>query len=199
MPHSPRFTHGTLVALTTLVLAGAAHAQAHPTSVAPDDIRHIQSISPRSGPPGTLVSVSTLNLTLEARVHVGIGAMREGFETLTEAEQGRWGEIAVRVQVPTTTSWDRPIVFVAFNAIFAPIGMSDPFHVTNEDGMIRRRGQAVETGQCLTFRDEDEYVYELTGRVEDLEPGVPVQIDGVYFDTGPCTGGPTIGVSEIQG
>lgn len=27
-------------------------------------------------------------------------------------------------------AWDRPIVFVAFNAIFAPIGMSAPFGVS---------------------------------------------------------------------
>lgn len=200
MPHSRRFAAGAVVTML-LLSAGArrVHAQAHPSASAPEEIRHIQSISPRSGPPGTLVSVSTLNLPLEARVHVGIGAVREGFEALAEAEQGRLGEIAVRVQVPETTSWERPIVFVAFNAIFAPIGMSDPFHVTNDEGMVRRRGQVIsDADDCLTFRDEDDYSYELTGDVEGLEPGMQVQVDGVYFDTGPCTDGPTIGVSVTR-
>ena len=69
-----------------------------------------------------------------------MGAMEQGFEALTEAEQGRLGEIAVRVVVPEDTPSDRPIVFIAFNATFAPIGMSDPFHVTDDEGKVTRNG-----------------------------------------------------------
>lgn len=202
MPHPLRTVRAAASALALMMVAipNQLRAQAHPTAVAPEEIRRIQSISPQSGPPGTLVSVSTLNLPYEARVHVGVGAMGQGFEALTEAEQGRLGEIAVRVEVPRTVSWDRPIVFVAFNAIFAPIGMSDPFHVTDDEGRVRRRGEVVSrTGDCVMFRDQDGYEYELTGETEGLEPGVPVRIDGVFFNTGPCTDGPSIGVSAIRG
>ena len=201
MPSSLRLS----CAVVLTVLAGLrtgpeeAVAQAHPSSTAPDEIRHIQSISPRSGPPGTPVSVSTLNLPYQARVHVGIGAVRDGFEALTEAEQGRWGEIAVRVQVPETTSWDRAIVFVAFNANFAPIGMSDPFHVTDEDGRVSRSGTLrFESGDCPMLEDEDGYMYELTGPVEDLRSGAAADVVGVFFEAGPCTGGPTIGVETVN-
>jgi hypothetical protein len=181
------------------IAPGAVAAQAHPTSVAPEEIRHIQSISPQSGPPGTLVSVSTLNLPYEARVHVGVGALGQGFEALAEAEQGRLGEIAVRVAVPDHATWDRPIVFVAFNAIFAPIGMSDPFHVTDEEGRVRRSGVVTSTTDgCVTFRDQDDYEYELTGDTEGLEEGDEVRVEGVFFNTGPCTDGPTIGVSTVR-
>ncbi len=189
------------VALTALVRTGPEplRAQAHTGSRAPEEIRHIQSISPHSGPAGTLVSVSTLNLPYEARVHVGVGAMGQGFEALTEAEQGRLGEIAVRVQVPQNVSWDRPIVFVAFNAIFAPIGMSDPFHVTDEAGRVRRVGAvASRDDDCVLFRDRDGYEYELTGSVEGLEPGEEVRIEGVFFESGACSGAPVIGVSSIH-
>jgi len=183
---------------TTMVGAPTVLAQGHPSTVAPSAIRHIQTITPSSGPAGTSVSVSTLNLPIEAKVHVGVGAMQAGFEALAEAQQGRWGEIAVRVQVPATTSWDRPIVFIAFNAVFAPIGLSDPFHVTDQQGRVRRTGQVTDEAEsCLTFRDQDGYLYALSGDVGDLRPGYEVRIDGVYFDTGECIDGPTIGVSAI--
>lgn len=199
MPSSLRLAVAVAMATVLPGRASDAAAQAHPSSVAPDEIRHIQSISPSSGPPGALVSVSTLNLPYQARVHVGIGAIREGFEALTEAEQGRWGEIAVRVQVPETTSWDRPIVFVAFNANFAPIGLSDPFHVTDDDGRVRRVGVLdFEAGGCPMLRDEDGYGYELTGEVEALTTGDAVEVVGVFFESGACTGGPTIGVESVS-
>lgn len=199
MPSPLRLAVAVAMATALSARAAEAAAQAHPSSVAPDEIRHIQSISPRSGPSGTLVSVSTLNLPYQARVHVGIGAVRDGFEALTEAEQGRWGEIAVRVQVPETTSWERAIVFVAFNANFAPIGMSDPFHVTDEDGRVSRSGTLVfEAGECPMLEDEDGYLYELTGTVDHLRSGDAADVVGVFFEAGPCTGGPTIGVETVN-
>ncbi|MDH3269990.1 MAG: hypothetical protein OEN56_01580 [Gemmatimonadota bacterium] len=200
MRQTSRSSRSSTAMFAILAVFGPAclSAQAHPTSVAPEEIRRIQSISPQSGPPGTLVSVSTLNLPLEARVHVGVGAMGRGFEALTEAEQGRWGEIAVRVEVPADSPWDRPIVFIAFNAIFAPIGMSDPFHVTNDEGLVRRTGEVTsKSDDCVLFMDRDGYTYELTGPTNELQVGVEVRIDGVFFNTGPCSGGPTIGVSRI--
>lgn len=198
MTHASRL-RALLLGIAYFGLGSPVLGQAHPTTVAPTEIRHIQNISPHSGPPGTLVSVSTLNLPIEARVHVGVGAMNAGFEALAEAQQGQWGEIAVRVQVPQTTSWDRPIVFIAFNAVFAPIGLSDPFHVTDADGRVRRTGHVTEEADgCLTFRDEDDYLYALEGDTAGLSAGDEVRIDGVFFDTGSCHEGPTIGVSAIS-
>lgn len=201
MPNPPRSTPlaaAAPLAVMLLTAAGIA-AQAHPSSVAPEEIRHIQSISPQSGPPGTLVSVSTMNLPFEARVHVGVGAMGRGFEALAEAQQGHLGEIAVRVRVPQDTPDERPIVFIAFNAIFAPIGMSDPFHVTDEGGRVRRRGEVVSRDDgCVLFRDQDGYEYELTGDTAGLAVGEELRIEGVYFNSGPCSDGPTIGVSSAR-
>jgi len=201
VPHPHRWIQGAVPALAAcaLVASEPLHAQAHPSATAPEEIRRIQSISPQSGPPGTVVSVSTLNLPYEARVHVGVGAMGQGFEALTEAEQGRLGEIAVRVEVPADVPRDRPIVFVAFNAIFAPIGMSDPFHVTDEEGRVRRIGEVISREEgCVMFRDQDGYEYELTGATDDLPAEGTVRVDGVFFNTGPCSDGPTIGVSAAR-
>ncbi|MDX1493818.1 MAG: hypothetical protein R3253_07165, partial [Longimicrobiales bacterium] len=91
---SALFSGSALLSGLALIVAldsGALAAQAHPTAVAPDEIRHIQSISPQSGPPGTVVSVSTLNLPFEARIHVGVGALGQGFEALAQAQQGPLG------------------------------------------------------------------------------------------------------------
>lgn len=187
------------LALSLAAVTNPLAAQAHPTAVAPEAIRHIQSISPQSGPPGTVVSVSSLNLPYEARVHVGVGAMGQGFEALAEAQQGRLGEIAVRVEVPDDVPMDRPIVFIAFNAIFAPIGMSDPFHVTDAEGGVRRSGEVVSTDDgCVVFQDQDGYDYELTGEVDGLAVGDEIRVEGIFFNTGPCTDGPTIGVSAVR-
>jgi hypothetical protein len=190
----------TLV-FTSLLLSGPVRlgAQAHPSATAPDEIRQIQSISPRSGPAGTIVSVSTLNLPFEARIHVGVGAMGHGFEALTETPQGRLGEIAARVAVPENAPLDRPIVFIAFNAIFAPIGMSDAFHVTDDEGRIQRRGEVVSRDDgCIVFRDRDGYEYELTGAMDGVPSEGGVRVEGVFFDGGVCTDGPSIGVEELR-
>lgn len=200
MPHVRRWTLGVVLSSAAAgIAAGPLQAQAHPSARAPEAIRHIQSISPQSGPPGTMVSVSTLNLPYEARIHVGVGAMEQGFEALAEVQQGRLGEIATRIAVPDHVDWERPIVFVAFNANFAPIGMSDPFHVTDDDGRVRRRGEVISRSEdCVMFRDRDGFEYELTGAVDELEEGSPARVEGVFFNTGPCSDGPTIGVSVVR-
>jgi hypothetical protein len=167
-------------------------------TIRPDSIRHIQTVVPTTGPVGTTVTVHTENLPLQARVHVGVGATRTGFEALFEAEQGMWGEVSATVTIPESAPWDRAVVFVAFNAIFAPIGISDPFHVTNAEGLIRRSGRVTtEADGCLTLRDTDDYLYALAGDVGDLRPGDDVVVEGSYSETGPCIDTSTIGVVRL--
>lgn len=173
-------------------------AQAH-TSAAIDSLRHIQEMSPTFGPAGTRVQISTLNLPVQAKVHVGYGATRTGFEALFEVQQGMWGDISTELTVPETAPWDRAIVFVAFNAIFSPIGLSDPFHVINDEGMIRRTGTITdEADGCATLRDQDGYLYALSGDLGGASVGDEVVIDGTYTPSGPCLEGSTIGVVRVS-
>jgi len=198
MQHSYR--RPSIVIAAALALAAGERVEAQ-RMLDPDGIRHIQTVEPRSGPHGTLVSVSTLNLSLQAKVHVGIGATQTGFESLAEAPQGELGEISVSVRIPDTAPSDRAVVFVAFNAIFSPIGMSDPFHVTDENGLLRRTGRVVEEGgdgSCLAFRDGDDFPYRLTGEVDALRPGAEVIVEGSYTDGGPCGPGDTIRVVRVM-
>ncbi len=187
----------TALALSTQ--AATAQRTAHPSAQAPDSLRHIQSIEPRSGPPGTMVQVYTENMPLQARVHIGLGRTGFGWEALAEATQGPLGEVSASVQVPDFATWERPLVFIMFNGIFSPIGLSDPFHVTDEQGRVKRSGRITDEGVgCPMLRDEDDYVYALTGSVDSLRPGDQVVVEGVYAEGGQCGGGSSITVSRLE-
>jgi len=152
-----------------------------------DSLRHIQSVEPRMGPPGTVVDVYTENLPPQAKIHVGVGAMRAGFEALAEGTQEIWGEVSATVTVPGYANWERPLVFIVFNGVFSPIGISDPFHVTDDNGMVQRTGRITDEGLgCVTLRDNDQYVYALNGDVGDLSPGDEVVVEGTITLNGPC-------------
>ncbi len=186
------------IALAALLLAWTAatpEAAAQRVYATIDSLRHIQSVEPRLGPPGTVVEIYTENLPPQARIHVGIGAMRAGFEALAEGTQEMWGEVSATVKVPGYANWERPLVFIVFNGVFSPIGISDPFHVTDDSGMVQRTGRITDEGLgCVTMRDNDQYVYALSGDVEGLQPGDEVVVEGPVTLAGPCGGADAIEV-----
>jgi len=166
--------------------------------VAPDSLRHIQQVAPLFGPPGTVVTIFTENLPLQAKVHVGVGATRTGFEALHEAEQGMWGEVSATITIPETAPSDRAVLLVAFDAIFAPIGLSDPFHVTTADGVLQRTGEITDEGvECLAMRDTDGFLYTLIGNVEGLGTGDSVVIEARYVEASICMQGTTLEVVRL--
>lgn len=192
-----RLAHlAVVVAGVSALLAGSTRdAAAQRRFATIDSLRHIQSLEPRTGPPGTIVEVYTENLPPQAKIHVGVGAMRAGFEALAEGTQETWGEVSATVKVPSYANWERPLVFIVFNGVFSPIGISDPFHVTNEEGMVRRTGRITDEGlECVTLRDNDQYMYALSGDVEGLKPGDEVVVEGTITLEGPCGGADAISV-----
>ncbi len=172
-----------------LLFAGSskASASAQREYAKIDSIRHVQSIEPRIGPPGTTVRLYTENLPPQATIHVGVGAMRAGFEALAQGRQEMYGEVSATAQVPSYANWERPLVFIVFNGVFSPIGISDPFHVTNEDGLVQRTGRITDEGiGCPALRDNDQYMYALSGNVSGLEPGDSVVVVGGISLSGEC-------------
>ncbi len=198
---SKRHLASGIAALTLLLVAGnPAVAQAHRNPAKPDSIRHIQSMEPRSGPPGTEVTVYTENLPLQAKIVVGVGAIGTGFEELAQTEQGEFGEVGASVTVPASATWDRPLVFIMFNGNFAPTGLSDPFHVTSPDGLIQRTGQITDEGDgCIAMRDRDGYFYTLTGETGGAKVGDDVIVEGTFAQSGVCPQGETIRVVRLAG
>lgn len=197
---SPLTLAATLATAAALLLVATPHPTAAQRKFATiDSLRHIQSVEPRSGPPGTVVNVYTENLPLQARIHVGVGAMRAGFEALAEGTQDIWGEVSATVRVPAYATWERPLVFIVFNGNFSPIGISNPFHVTNEEGLVRRAGRITDEGLgCVTLRDGDQYMYALAGEVGDVKPGDEVVVEGTVTVDGPCEGADQITVVNLR-
>jgi len=191
-----------LVTLAPLGLAVALAVPGHLDAqrrVAPDSLRMIQEIEPLHGPRGTMVTVYTENLPLQAKVHVGVGATRTGFEALAEGEQGMWGEVSGTIAIPETAPYDRALLIVAFDAIFAPIGLSDPFHVTRPDGTLQRTGRITDEGvECLAMRDGDDFLYTLVGNTEGLSVGDPIVVEARYVEMSICQQGTTLQVIESR-
>lgn len=200
-----------LAALSTVGTADAdaQHERRYATLGAP---RHVQSVVPRIGPPGTEVEVYTENLPPQAKIWVGVGAMRSGFEARAEGKQEMWGEVSATVSIPQYAKWDRPLVVIIFNGVFSPIAYSDPFHVTNSDGLVQRTGEIIgravaaetlegldEGTECVFLRDNDEYLYALSGDgMEELKPGDRVVVEGPIAESGPCGGADSIAVGRWE-
>ncbi|MCG8470064.1 MAG: hypothetical protein MJB57_17955 [Gemmatimonadetes bacterium] len=190
----PRAPTGALVLGATLLVSVAGPLSAQ----APDSLRLIQSVTPLSGPPGTLVSVYTENLPLQARVHVGVGSTGAGFEALGEGTQTEFGEVTASVRIPDGATWDKPLVVIIFNGNFSPTGLSHPFHVTDGAGRVQRRGLITEEGgPCATMRDGDGYLYALREAPNDLRPGQMVTVEGRYAETSECGEVSTIEIARV--
>ena len=192
---APALAPALLLGVLLAALALPAEAQRR---VAPDSLRQIQEMEPRYGPAGTEVQIFTENLPLQAKVHLGIGATRTGFEALIEAEQGMWGEVGGTITIPENAPWDRAALLVAFDAIFAPIGLSAPFTVTRADGIFQRTGRITDEGvECPAMRDTDGFLYSLVGNTDGLEAGQSVVLQGRYVEASICQQGITMEVTEV--
>ena len=138
---SPRSSLPALVLAVTLSLLNATSrdAAAQRKFATVDSLRHIQSVEPRTGPPGTVVEVYTENLPA-GQDPCGGGRHAGRLRSLGRGYAGDVGRGFGDGTDPDYATWERPLVFIVFNGIFSPIGISDPFHVTNEEGLVRRTG-----------------------------------------------------------
>ena len=186
----------TLLAL----LAGFApgmHAQDRGRAVSESTLdsigRRIEFMSPRSGPPGTVVTLRTTNMPGATPVRIGVGAIRFGFEELVQALTSNRGEIELTAEIPTWARNDLAHFFIVFDFYFVPIALSDPFHVTDQDGIIRREGTITDEGvECPALRGEDGVLYTLAGDVAALQVGDTVVVSGTLAETSFCMQGTTI-------
>jgi hypothetical protein len=189
-----RITSAACVTLGLLAL-GATSAEAQ--ALSPGDVdmgaieRRIELIDPKSGPPGTVVRVNTEDMPVITPIRVGIGAARVGFEAFQELMTGNEGEFDVTVTVPEWASWERVHVFIVFDIYFRPIALSDAFHVTNQDGLVRRIGRVSHRDDgCSILLDIDGVQYALVGDgglVPEIEPNTTVTLEArVVADQTTC-------------
>ena len=146
--------------------------------------RRIETVSPLTGPPGTVVTLRTDNLPAVTPLRIGVGAVRFGFEEVAQVMTDLQGTIDLTVDVPAWAARDRAHVFIVFDFYFVPIALSSPFHVTGPDGTVLRRGQVREDGDCLTLLGDDGISYTLVGEISTVARGTPVTVEGTV---GPAT------------
>lgn len=189
--------------LAQFALAGGALPLAAQTSDGVDVTsleRRIDTIRPTFGPPGTTVHVATVDMPVITPIRVGFGAPG-GFEALLELLTGDEGDFEADIEVPEWATWDRVHLVLVFNIYFSPIARSVPFHVTDEDGRVHRRGQVESVGECVRFRDVDGIAYALTGPEAPTSP-LPgteaVAVEGRLVDVAHCEADVTIDVDRLS-
>ncbi len=160
--------------------------------------RRIDTISPTSGPPGTLVRVETEDMPVITPIRVGIGAMRTGFEAFDELLTGQEGEFAVSVEIPQWAAWDRVHRFIVFDIYFQPIALSDYFHVTNYEGLVRREGSIRRlTGECAELEDTEGLQYALLDLpAGEFDPEERMIVEGRITEGAAC--GIPMGIEVVR-
>lgn len=88
------------------------------------------SISPASGPPGTLVTISALGLPANTPVVVGAGGRRLAYEVLDRARTSGTGTLLATVPVPAWAGDAGQLVFVVASPERGLAVRSAPFEVT---------------------------------------------------------------------
>ena len=157
--------------------------------------------SPRSGAPGTEVTVETRDLPALTPVYLGMGATRSSFEVLRQLVTSELGEVSTVVEVPDWATPDRTHYFVLVDVYFRPLAVSAAFHVTEPDGTLRRRGEiASDAGGCLTLSEagEGQELYVLTGDVQSLTMGDEVLVEATLGESPGCGQGTALRVTRTE-
>jgi hypothetical protein len=161
----------------------------------------VTTISPLVGPPGTAVTVRAEFLPAVTPVQISLGGIRAGFEVLYQVMTTKEGELSedVTLQVPIWAEPDRTYVFMVLDLYFAPLAVSNIFHVTAPDGTVIRKGPVTTEGQrCPAMRGETGELYTLSGDYGEVEPGDHVVVQGVLTETSVCGQGATLEVRRIE-
>ena len=204
-PHRRVFAQATRIAaliLAAVFLEGwELGAQDRRRLVISDSVRlrTPPTISPRSGSPGTQVTVSAIHLPAITPVQIGIGATGAGFEVLDQMMTSPEGQITHTVRVPGWADRDRSHVFIVFDIYFRPLSLSGPFHVTDRNGLFTRAGRITRRDSvCTTMLADDGESYSLTGDTRELELEDEVIVEGTLAESSQCTQGIAVDVVRIR-
>jgi hypothetical protein len=160
--------------------------------------RRVDSIIPQSGPVGTEVVLKAWSMPAITPLRVGFGSTL-GFEAYDMVLSTDKGELTMRATVPAWATWDKTYRLIVFNVYFQPIALSDPFYVTNAEGLLMRRGVVSrEKPECVTFTDTGGEVHSLTGEIAALKTGDVASIEGTFTGASKCATGAAIRVARIR-
>lgn len=158
---------GLLSAAVTMLATAPLSAQLLNT---PPSIRgvtkYIEVMEPTSGPAGTEVRVRAEGLRPNTPVFVGIGELQGcGYEVCSRAQTDGRGVLEAVVVVPDWGHHDHYEVVMILDEAFVTLAVSDPFHVVDANGLIRRTGRVeVAWPGCPALVTEDGVAYALVGQ-----------------------------------
>lgn len=193
-----------LLGLATL-LPASADAQGRrtttPRTAADSAASRVVLIEPRSGPPGTRVTIRPLFLPGVTPVVVSIGGTRSGFEELAQTETDPDGNL-VGTHTFTVPAWaerDRNYAFMVMDIYFRPLALSEVFFVTGPDGTVVREGWVTDEGMaCPTFRGDGGELYTLSGVKGKLETGARVVVEARLAESNECPRGTPLRVVSLR-
>ena len=148
--------------------------------------------SPGSGAAGDAVTVETADLPAVTPIYLGLGATRSSFEVLARLVTDEFGTMSTVVEVPSWATTDRTHFFVLVDVYFRPLAVSAPFHVTEPDGALQRRGRVTEGAEgCLVLQEGGEggERYVLTGDRRGIAAGDDVVVEARLAESADCPDG----------
>lgn len=172
--------------------------QAVPEARLDSIVRRVQSMEPRSGPPGTRVALRTGGMPALTPLRIGMGAVRFGFEEIGQVLTNERGELSLEVMVPAWAKRDLTHRFIVFDFYFVPIALTDVFHVTDADGVLAREGVLLNARpSCAVLRADDGLTYGLAGDVPALKAGSRVLVEGRIAASATCAQPTTITITRV--
>lgn len=155
-------------------------------------------VSPRGGPPASEVVLTMAGLPPLQSVSIGFGSLSQ-YEVIRRVEADEAGSLTTSLRLPSWAEVDR-IHFIVVSLGRGRRILSDPFHVTDADGVARIVGTIEEDATtCLALVGPGDTRYALHGNIARWSPGLRVQVVGTVAE-GPECGleGVPISVREIQ-
>jgi hypothetical protein len=155
--------------------------------------------SPGWGTAGSEIHVQAGGFEPGATVEIGLAAQGEAPRTVATLTADAHGALHGTVTVPEWARTDRAYTFVAGSPGQPARLISDVFHVTDADGVIRVEGRLTDEGvECPALRTADDRLYTLAGSIGEFRVGDRVVVEGTLPDASICMQGITVSVRKIE-
>jgi hypothetical protein len=181
----------TLIAAIILIgtIGRSSYAVTSPQEPVPQEHTNARAgrvveINPRTGPPGTEVTLKIGGMPSLTPVQLAIGATRSGFEAIALGFTTIDGDLEAALVVPDWAKPEQTHRFIVFNLYFSAILAESPiFHVTDGDGRVVRAGTIGSAGAgCPTLQGDDGERYRLRGATGNLQAGAHVRLEGLLTE-----------------
>ena len=170
---------------------------------APPPVEVAVTVSPTSGPPGTLVQVAGSGFAAAAPLRLMAGLTAADLRELQLVTADARGRATLTVRVPDWAARAGSIVFAYETTNGRLRSVSEPFRIVQAAPTPSNRITVIGTltregAECQALRGDDGELYTLAGDFGDFRPGDRVRVEGRIAQASTCMQGTTINVQRIQ-